>query len=512
MKSMRIVIGAVVALVFVLSTSSTPASGGPTGNAVTAWNQIAVNTLIGLPGPAAGPAGRAGPRGNGPGSGVRRGQRDRAQAPPAVSAEAALLRDGLEGRRRRDRGLRRPPQHRRPPCPNLPRHGAGRACCESLATQYASSLAAIPERPVQETGDRRRERRGRRHDRGPRGRRPLRALAVGAEHRAGALVAADNPATGQPILDPTPWVGGVKPFVMETLLAVPHRRARTPSPAPPGRRTSTRSRRSARSNSPSGRADADLHRPVVAEHARRELERRRARPRRTQRPRHRRHRPSLAMQNLSGADASINCWNDKYYWDFWRPWNAIPRAAEDGNPATEPDAGWTPLITAPYPEHPSGHLCLDAAHTRVLRMFFGDVIEGGFQITSVSTFLQSGRCPHAHLRQLLAGARRDPRGPHLGRPALPHGGPPGGGARPERRRLPGGELLPARRTRPRSLSKTAPRSAGALLPTQGSAAAVTRGHRRCTRRIRGVQVNTPYFAPRSGALAPEWPLCEDSGP
>ena len=93
------------------------------------------------------------------------------------------------------------------------------------------------------------------------------------------------------------------------------------------------------------------------------------------------------MQNLSGADAAINCWNDKYYWDFWRPWNAIPRAAEDGNPATEPDAAWTPLITAPYPEHPSGHLCLDGAHIRVLRMFFGDAIAGGFQITSVSTLL-----------------------------------------------------------------------------------------------------------------------------
>ena len=43
----------------------------------------------------------------------------------------------------------------------------------------------------------------------------------------------------------------------------------------------------------------------------------------------------LAMQNLSAADASINCWNDKYHWDFWRPWNAIARAAEDGNPATD---------------------------------------------------------------------------------------------------------------------------------------------------------------------------------
>ena len=92
----------------------------------------------------------------------------------------------------------------------------------------------------------------------------------------------------------------------------------------------------------------------------------------------------LALQNLSGADAAINCWNDKYHFDFWRPWNAIPRAGEDDNPATAADPAWTALITAPYPEWISGHNCLDAAHVAVLRMFFGDAPAGGFQITSVS--------------------------------------------------------------------------------------------------------------------------------
>jgi hypothetical protein len=79
----------------------------------------------------------------------------------------------------------------------------------------------------------------------------------------------------------------------------------------------------------------------------------------------------FAMMNLSAADASINCWNDKYYWDFWRPWHAIQRADEDGNPDTEPDPTWTALLTAPYPEHPSGHLAHDGAHLEVLKMFFG---------------------------------------------------------------------------------------------------------------------------------------------
>src|SRR4029453_10113909 len=69
----------------------------------------------------------------------------------------------------------------------------------------------------------------------------------------------------------------------------------------------------------------------------------------------------LAQLNLSGADALISCWNDKYYLDFWRPWQAIHEADRDGNAATEPDLSWTALLTAPYPDHPSGHLSVDGA-------------------------------------------------------------------------------------------------------------------------------------------------------
>ena len=79
----------------------------------------------------------------------------------------------------------------------------------------------------------------------------------------------------------------------------------------------------------------------------------------------------LAMMNLAGADAAINCWNDKYHLDFWRPWNAIARAGEDGNPATVAQAGWTPLRSAPYPDHPSGHMCVDGAHVGAMQSFFG---------------------------------------------------------------------------------------------------------------------------------------------
>jgi hypothetical protein len=89
----------------------------------------------------------------------------------------------------------------------------------------------------------------------------------------------------------------------------------------------------------------------------------------------------LAQLNLSGADAAISCWSDKYYWDFWRPWQAIHEADRDGNPATAADPSWTALLTAPYPDHPSGHLSLDGAHLRVLQTFFG-TDEVAFNVTS----------------------------------------------------------------------------------------------------------------------------------
>ena len=82
----------------------------------------------------------------------------------------------------------------------------------------------------------------------------------------------------------------------------------------------------------------------------------------------------LAMTNLAGADGAIGCWNDKYYWNFWRPITAIREAADDGNPATNPDPNWLPLfdpsvpvsgaalVTPGFPDHPSGHAG-SAAHT-----------------------------------------------------------------------------------------------------------------------------------------------------
>jgi PAP2 superfamily len=80
----------------------------------------------------------------------------------------------------------------------------------------------------------------------------------------------------------------------------------------------------------------------------------------------------FAMLYLTAADSLISCWDDKAHWLYWRPMTAIREADADGNPATEADAAWTPLIgTPPYPDHPSGHACLSSSIVRTLRDFFG---------------------------------------------------------------------------------------------------------------------------------------------
>jgi hypothetical protein len=90
----------------------------------------------------------------------------------------------------------------------------------------------------------------------------------------------------------------------------------------------------------------------------------------------------FAMASLAAADGAIACWNDKYYWKFWRPIDAIHEAASDGNPETEADPGWKPLFdpstptvpalsTPAFPDHPSGHSCVSSATLNAMQEFFG---------------------------------------------------------------------------------------------------------------------------------------------
>ena len=195
-------------------------------------------------------------------------------------------------------------------------------------------------------------------------------------------------AGGVPALDPTPWVGNVTPFLIQS----PSQFRSAPPPALDSQRWATEYNEVKTLGRATGSTRTDQQTCIaqlVAERTGPELDTKCAAADRPDRSRRRRQREDPGVANLSGADAAINCWNDKYHFDFWRPWNAIPRALEDGNAATDPDPTWTALITAPYPETTSGHNCLDAAHVAVLRMFFGDDPVGGpFQITS--TFVSPG--------------------------------------------------------------------------------------------------------------------------
>ncbi len=380
-----IVVAAVLAAAAVGGLSAA-ARGQSAGNAVTDWNEIAVNTLTGLPGPAGGAP---------PASQINMGMvqgavYDAVNATTPKHHRAYLLKRRFAATASKDAAVATAAYtvlsnivSTVPASISFP---TKLSVLDGLASRYAASLEAIPDSPFKAQGIAAGNAAAEamiaaRRDDGRFG--PSQWVPNSAPGHWQPLV---NPATGQPILDPTPWVGGVKPFLMQS-----SSQFRTAGPQALGSAAWATDFNEVKAL---GAANSSVRTPEQTYIARwwqstvvaswnavaRDLVARNdldvvdsAR--------------LFAMQNLAAADAAINCWNDKYYWDFWRPWNAIPRALEDGNPATEPDPSWTALITAPYPEHPSGHLCLDGAHLRVLRMFFPDVIEGGFEITSVSTFL-----------------------------------------------------------------------------------------------------------------------------
>jgi hypothetical protein len=80
----------------------------------------------------------------------------------------------------------------------------------------------------------------------------------------------------------------------------------------------------------------------------------------------------LVMAHVAGGDAMIACFDAKYHYWYWRPYQAIPRADTDGNPATMADATWQALGPTPnFPEYPSAHACHSTALVQALDAFFG---------------------------------------------------------------------------------------------------------------------------------------------
>jgi hypothetical protein len=70
----------------------------------------------------------------------------------------------------------------------------------------------------------------------------------------------------------------------------------------------------------------------------------------------------LAMAHAAGGDAMIACFDAKYHYWFWRPFQAIH----------ETDPTWPPLGATPnFPEYPSAHACHTTAMATALEAFFG---------------------------------------------------------------------------------------------------------------------------------------------
>lgn len=81
----------------------------------------------------------------------------------------------------------------------------------------------------------------------------------------------------------------------------------------------------------------------------------------------------LALVNITMADCLIASFDSKTTYNLWRPYHAIRLADTDGNPLTDPDPNWTPLITTPrFQEYVSNHAILTGGCMRMLADLLGD--------------------------------------------------------------------------------------------------------------------------------------------
>jgi hypothetical protein len=80
----------------------------------------------------------------------------------------------------------------------------------------------------------------------------------------------------------------------------------------------------------------------------------------------------FALTMASIHDSILTSHNSKAVYRLWRPETAIANADLDNNPATEPEAGWAPLIpTPPYPAYSSNMTCIGSGASRMLSNVLG---------------------------------------------------------------------------------------------------------------------------------------------
>jgi hypothetical protein len=100
----------------------------------------------------------------------------------------------------------------------------------------------------------------------------------------------------------------------------------------------------------------------------------------------------LALMHVAIADAYIGVFDDKVFYNYWRPISAIRLADTDGNSATVGDPTWAPQLNTPaVGEYPSAHAISGAAAGQVMIRFFGNsrlpfTVNSGYLPTTLRTY------------------------------------------------------------------------------------------------------------------------------
>jgi hypothetical protein len=93
---------------------------------------------------------------------------------------------------------------------------------------------------------------------------------------------------------------------------------------------------------------------------------------------------TFALMNMTIYDAYVNVFDNKFYYNHWRPYTAIRWADNDGNPNTELDDEWDNLHkhTYAFPSYPSAHGSASSAAMTVLANTLGTGNEYKFTMTT----------------------------------------------------------------------------------------------------------------------------------
>ena len=94
----------------------------------------------------------------------------------------------------------------------------------------------------------------------------------------------------------------------------------------------------------------------------------------------------FAFYKMIDDDVMLASVDSKFHYNFWRPITAIRNAADDGNPATESDPNWEPLLATPnHPEYPCAHCTQGAATAELMKTQNGNSPPWGVRVASKSS-------------------------------------------------------------------------------------------------------------------------------